>query len=175
MLALLLPACSSLAPHEVTITREEIERLIGREFPLQRRLLELFDVTVPAPALRLVPEHDSIVAEIDLQWQERLGGRVSPARLVVESSLRWQRSDQSLRLLNVHVLDLSLRQPGLPGRNRAEQLGALVAETMLEGARLYRLTADRQQRLQQFGLTPSTVSVQADGVHIALVPLDRAG
>jgi hypothetical protein len=53
---LLLSACASIVgPRTVTITQDELQQKLAAKFPLQKRVLEVFNVTVATPSLMLQP------------------------------------------------------------------------------------------------------------------------
>ena len=158
----------------VTLSEREINRLIERRFPIERRLLEVFDVSVSAPRVSLLPDRNRLAALLDLQARERILGSQWGGRLDFDSQLRWEASDQSLRLHQVRVQDLALGA-GAGGlgaaRSVAERLGAAVAERMLEDLSLYTLPPERAarvERLRRAGQAPVAVAVTARGVEITL-------
>ena len=158
----------------VTLSEREINRLIERRFPIERRLLEVFDVSVSAPRVSLLPDRNRLAALLDLQARERILGSQWGGRLDFDSQLRWEASDHSLRLHQVRVQDLALGA-GAGGlgaaRSVAERLGAAVAERMLEDLSLYTLPPERAarvERLRRAGPAPVAVAVTARGVEITL-------
>jgi len=175
---LALPVLSGCAgfgvPHSLTITQGEIDRRILQEFPQQRRLLEIFDVTLLAPSLALQPERDRVAATVELQVHDRLLDGRWQGRIQFDAGLRWVSQDQTLRLDQVQVRDLAWRDGDGAGRDGAERLAAVVAERMLEGRRLYRLPAEAAARLQRWGVMPGRVDVTERGIEVTLVPLPAA-
>jgi hypothetical protein len=71
--ATLLAGCAALfGPRTVDVSQAQLEELLARRFPLSRRVLEIFDVTVSAPRLRLLPEANRIATDFDLSSSDRL-------------------------------------------------------------------------------------------------------
>ncbi len=166
-----LPGCALLGPpRRITFTADEISRRIDREFPLERRLLDIFDVTLLVPTITLLPDRGRVAAVLDLQARERVLGNRWQGRLQFDAALRWEPADRTLRMVQVRVRDLALRDPRSADRSTAERLVAAVTERMLEAAVLYRMPADVAARLQRQGVMPGSVSVTGRGVEIALVP-----
>jgi hypothetical protein len=169
--ALALTGCAGLfGPPVITLTQADIEGLLQRQFPLERRLLEVFEVSVARPQVRLLPDRNRLAAVIDVQVRDRLLGGSWTAQLAFDAMLRWEPRDQTLRLAQVRVQDLVLG-PGAPVRSVAERIAALLVEGMLEGQMLYRLAPERAAELRRRGLQPGTVEVGARGVEITFVPL----
>ena len=166
-----LVGCASLLnPSTVTLTLADLERLVERNFPIDRALLEIFDVTVNAPRLSLLPERNRLAAVVNVRVRNRLMLSSWQGQLSFDAALRWNPSDQTLRLAQVRVQDLALDNPAAANRSTVERLGAALAERVLEDSTLYRLTADRAARLQKEGLAPGTVTVTSRGVEISFVP-----
>jgi hypothetical protein len=169
-----LSACSSLGgPPVVRLGEQEIEAWLRRSFPLQRRVLEVFEASVALPRLRLLPLVNRLAADVQLTLQDRvLGGRWQ-GRLDFDAALRWEAADQTLRLNQVRVRDFSLQAGGAAPRTGAERLGAALAERVLEDLQLYRRPAERAAELQRRGLTPGTIIVQEQAVEIRFMPSAR--
>lgn len=175
-LALLsLGACAGLVgPPTVTLSEAEIAQLMARSFPLDRSLLDVFDVTVSAPRVRLLTERKRLAAVVGVQARNRLLGLSWQGQLDFDAALRWDASDQTVRLAQVRVQDLAFADPGALNRSAAERLGAALAERVLEGSAIYRLPAERAAQLRAKGYVPGSVDVTWRGLEIAFVPLPAA-
>jgi hypothetical protein len=157
----------------VTLSAREIEHLLERRFPLERRLLELFDVTLARPRLALWPQRNRLAAAFDFEARERLLGTRSQGRLDFDAALRWQASDRSLRLWQVRVQEFSLDRTGRAPRSGAERLGGALVERVLEDLPIYTLSEERAERLRREGWVPGSVNVTAHGVEVTLEPAAR--
>ena len=63
----LIAGCAGLfGPRTVEVSQAQLEELLARRFPLTRRVLEIFDVTVSAPLLRLLPDANRIATDFEL-------------------------------------------------------------------------------------------------------------
>ena len=168
-----LLACGALdGPRSVSLSEAESQRRIELAFPLERRVLELLELSLSAPKLRLIPERNRLAAELDIGARDRLRGGQWSGRLAFESALRYDATEQSLRLAQVRVLQLTLGSGGA-SQAQAERIGAVLAERVLEGFTVYRLSADKASSLQRAGMAPGEVVVNARGVEITLAPVTR--
>lgn len=176
-LALLaLGGCAGLlGPPTVTLSEAEIARLMARNFPVDRSLLDIFDVTVDAPRVRLLPESNRLAADVSVRARNRLFAQGWQGQLGFDAALRWEPSDQTVRLSRVRVHDLALVDPGAFNRNTVERLGAALAERVLEDSAIYRLPAQRAAQLREKGYQPASVNVTGRGLEIRFVPLSEAG
>jgi hypothetical protein len=169
-----LAACAGLfAPRKISVERRDIERWLERSFPLERRLLEVLDVTLSTPTLQLLPQSNRIATTLDVAALDRLFGGLWRGRLSLESALRWERGDASLRLAHVDVRAFRLDGDGRAVATPAERLGAVVAERVLEDLSVWRLAPDRAEMLRRAGLEPGPPTVTASGVELELVPTAR--
>jgi hypothetical protein len=171
---LLLAGCAGLAgPPTLTLTQADADRLLRGRFPIERRLLEVVDASMRAPALRLVPETNRLAAVVEVQAHDRLLGGSWQGLLSFDAALRWEPRDQSVRLTQVRVQDLALNPGQAATRSSVERLGAALAERVLEDISLYRLSDERAAELQRRGLMPGAVTVTSRGVEITFVPSTR--
>lgn len=167
-----LVACAGLmGPPKVTLSQSEIEGLVQRNFPIDRLLMEIFDVTVHAPRVQLVPERNRLAAVVDVRARNRLFAGTWQGQLHFDAALRWEPRDQTVRLSQVRVQDLALAQPGALNRSTLERLGAAVAERVLEDSSIYRLSAERAAQMHKLGVEPGAVTVTSRGVEITFAPL----
>ncbi len=162
---LLTAGCAGLsAPREVRVSIGELQRAIERQFPQQRRVLEIVQVTVARPVLRLLPERNRIATDLDLSALERLGGRSVRGRMLLEYALRYEPSDASVRMTGVQVQDVQLQIDAGPMPAAGPRVAGLLAEHLLEDFVLYRADAERVRLLQRLGITAAEVEVQRDGL-----------
>lgn len=168
----LLPGCAGLGgPKVVTLGETELNALMGRQFPLRQRVLEIVDLEIARPVLRLLPERNRLAVDLKLSARDRLLASQRSGALSFDSALRFDPASQSVRLTQVQVQSLSL--DGLPSGEALARVGRLVAEQQLENLAVYTLTPERLAQMQQWGVTPGAVTVTARGVEITLAPKAR--
>ncbi len=170
-----LAGCAVLdGPQSFTVTAQELEALLEKRFPLDRRMLEVLDVTVSTPRLRLLPDRNRLATELEVSTRDRLFGTSWRGRLALDAALRWEAADSTLRLQGVRVHEFSFDgAEAFARRDQAERLAALLAERVLEDFTVYRPSPERLARLQRFGVTPGGVSVTRSGVQITFAPASR--
>jgi hypothetical protein len=172
--AVVLAGCAALdSPRQFTLEESELQRLVERRFPLDRRMLELLDVTMAAPRLRLLPDSNRVATELEISSRDRVLGMRLSGKLAFDAMLRYEPGDQSLRLKEVRVNELSLAGGAGSSRSTVERLGAVVAERVLEDFSVYTLPPDRAARLLQAGVQPASVAVTRRGVEVTLQPVQR--
>ena len=192
-----LAACSGLlGPQVITLGEPELAALMGRAFPQTRRVLEVLEVELSTPQLRLIPDRNRLAVVLTLRTRDRLLGSAGRGQISFDSALRYEPLDASLRLTQVRVQQIGFDSGGAPGKgaavglagvpagspagtaaaaangSSAQRLGLALAEAVLEDLPLYRLSAERLARLRQVGVQPGAVAVTSRGVEITLA---RAG
>ena len=177
LVALALTGCAVLqSPNSVLLSEGDLQRLVQRHFPLEQRLAEVFEVTVSAPQLKLLPENNRVATALEVVARDRLFGGQWRGRLALDSALRYEPSDQSVRLAQVRVQSFSLDVAGARDASsgaQAQRLGALLAERVLEDFTVYRVPPERAAQLLRAGVTPGAVTVNSRGVEITLAPITR--
>lgn len=164
-----LGGCAGLGgPRSVTLSEAELNTLLARQFPIDRRVLEVLDVNVSSPRLRLLPERNRLATELDVRAGERLGGRTVRGSLSLDYALRFEPSDASVRLTGVRVNELRLDGVGLP--IATQRLSTLIAERLLDDFAIWRASPERAERMRSAGVGAGTVTVTARGVEIVLGP-----
>jgi hypothetical protein len=174
LLAVALVSCAGFGgPPTVTLRPDDIQALLQKHFPQERRLLEVLDVTIAAPRTRLLPERNRLAVVLDIEARDRVFGGSRKGRLDFDAALRWEPGDQTVRMTQVRVQDLSLDAADSATRSRAERLGAAVVERLLEDLSLYQLRGEPAARMQQRGVVPTAVTVTSRGVEITFGALPR--
>jgi hypothetical protein len=165
-----LAACAGLGgPRVITFSEADIARALERQVPVERRLLEVFDVRVGVPSVRLLPDSNRLASELDIDVGDRVGGRNWRAHLALDYALRYDEADTAIHLSDVRVRQLQAA-PDAPSR-QSERIAALVAERLLEGAALYRFKPQDLRTAQGLGVKPGAVTVTSRGVEVTLAPV----
>ncbi len=175
-LALLLAACAAFAPgpRTVSVSEARLAQLIAGQFPFNSRLLEVFDLTLTSPEVRLLPDENRIGTRFRYNLGGLfLGGRRYEGALQLSYGLRFEPSDASVRLANVRVEDFDV--PGVPAAYapQARRIGALLAEGLLRDFTLHRLSPDDLKNAQGMGYQPGELRVVPGGLQLQLNPVPR--
>jgi hypothetical protein len=166
----LLAACAGTGPRSTTISTEKIESLLAQRFPYTGRIGPLFEIQAQTPQVRMLPERNRVGTVLQIQVFERLGRNVFNGTLDVDYGLRFEPSDQTIRLVDLHVNSLDFG--GVPERYQSlvQGLAPQLAERLLDGARLYQVSAQNMARVDGMGYVPGSLEVTAQGLRITLLP-----
>ncbi len=179
-----LVGCAQLlAPQRIVLSEAQLQRQLQAQFPMDRQLLDLFEVRASSPSLRLLPDQNRLAALVDINARERLLGSRVVGRLDFNAGVRWEPSDLSVRLDQVRVEDLALdgdvaapagsvKTTGLR-RTAMERVAAALVERVLEGMTLYRVPPEKMAQLQKAGVRPSAIDITRNGLEITLQPFGK--
>jgi hypothetical protein len=169
----LLVGCSAiLGQRTVEVTQAQLEQLLAQRFPLTRRVLEVFDVTVSAPRLRLLPESNRIATDFDLGSTDRLLRSQHSGALALSFGLRFEPSDNTLRVTQVRVERLQIDGAPMPLQRQFERIGTLIAEQSLDDQVIHTLRPKDVEAVQGRGYRPSELRVTPRGLLVTLLPID---
>ena len=159
-----------LAPRKVEITREQLLARLAQHFPMRNQVLDLFEVTAEAPKLILQPDHDRVLADIDLAARDKLFGRQYRGSLWLSFGLRHEPRDQTIRLDRVRIDKVAFK--GLPeGYERhLTKLGSWLTEDRLQDHVVHRFTPDQLHMADQHGLSVTDIKVTERGLAVMLSP-----
>ncbi len=173
-LAVALPGCAGLAgSHTVSLSESELALLLARQFPMERKVLEVIDLQVTNPQLRLLPETNRIGTELDVSALDRLFGSRAQGHVKLDYGLRFEPSDHTIRMTQVHVRDLSFETGSNTLHGAAQRIGTLVAEDVLENMTLYKMKPAQADEMNRLNLEASPISVTAQGISMTVSPKAR--
>lgn len=173
---LALGACTGLVgPPQVSYSEAELNQMLARRFPLEKRVVGVLDVSLSNPRLVLKADGPGrMTTAFDIEAQDRLAGHSWRGYLKLEHGLKVDHGDNSLRLAEPRVRAMMLGQAGggdLFGSDaQAERLGKLAIEKLLDGVVVHRLKPEQVDRLAQAGYELGEVQVSDSGVLIRAVP-----
>ena len=172
--AWLLAGCAGLVPRSIVLSEPDLQAQLARRFPLQRSLLDSFDLELSDPQLRLDPQANRLSTELTLRGGDRRSGRSLQGRLALDYGLRYEPSDGSVRLVQPRVQSLQFDDaPGLSSRRgeSVQRIGIALAERLLDDLVLYRVPEARLQALRSAGYRPGTLQLTPAGLEITIEPL----
>ena len=173
-LAVLLAAgCAGLGgPKVIVLDEAEIARLVAKNFPLERRALEVLELRLDTPRVALQPERNRLSTELALEATERLSARRFRGQLAMDYGLRYDEAAQAVRLADVRVQRLQWDAGSERLQPYVERLGTLLAEQVLRDAVIYRFKPEDLEKAGRRGYRPGAVTVTSRGVEITLAPLN---
>lgn len=170
----LLAACAGGlgGPRTFTLTEAQLSQRVAEQFPLRKRYLELFDLTLSTPEIRLMPEQNRVGTRLSYALGDLWGGtRRLDGAMSFSYGLRFEPSDASIRLSDVRVESFDVPGVGAALAPQARRLGTLVAEQLLQDVSLHRFKPEELRTAQGLGWQPGTLRVVPGGLQLELVPI----
>ena len=169
--ALALAGCAALVgTHDVDIGESQLTLLLARQFPMDRKVLEVIDLEIANPQIHLLPQSNRIATELDVSALDRLFGNSAQGHVSLDYGLRFQASDHTIRMTQVRVRELKLASGSSSLRGASQRLGGLVAENALENLVLYRMKPSQADEMDRLNLVASPITVTPQGLHMSVSP-----
>ena len=180
MLALVAPlalgACSSMrgGPRQVDVSERRLLSLISRQFPLKKRYLELFEVELSDPSLRLMPEENRIGTRLNFAASTSLN-RADPwiGQMALSYGLRYEASDQTVRLTAVKLDGFDLEGVPAAYAKPLRGVGTHLAENLLQDLEVHKFKAEDLRTVDGLGYQPGVLTVVPGGLRLQLDPKAR--
>jgi hypothetical protein len=170
VLAVLSGCASLIGTHDVDISESQLTLLLARQFPMDRKVLEVIDLNISNPQIALIPQGNRVGTELDVTAVDRLFGSSATGHVKLDYGLRFQPSDHTIRMTQVRVRDLTLSSGSNNLRGAAQRIGGLVAENALENLVLYRMKPAQADEMDRLDLVASPITVTAEGLHMTVSP-----
>ncbi len=170
LMALLSGCAGLLGTHDVDISESQLTLLLARQFPMERKVLEVVELNITNPQITLLPQSNRVATELDVSALDRLFGSSAMGHVKLDYGLRFQASDHTIRMTEVRVRELTLSSGSNNLRGAAQRLGGLVAENALENLVLYRMKPTQADEMDRLDLVASPITVTPQGLHMTVSP-----
>jgi hypothetical protein len=170
LLALLSGCAGLIGTHDVDISESQLTLLMARQFPMERKVMEVIDLDITNPVLTLIPQSNRVGTELDVAAVDRLFGSAATAHVRLDYGLRFQPSDHTIRMTQVRVRELTLASGSSNLHGAAQRIGGLVAENALENLVLYRMKPAQADEMDRLNLVASPITVTPRGLHMSVSP-----
>ncbi|WP_168708526.1 DUF1439 domain-containing protein [Hydrogenophaga sp. PAMC20947] len=171
-----LSACSGMGsgPREVDVSEARLLALVARQFPVQKKYLELFEVSLSEPQLRLMPDENRIGTRLNYAASTVLSSRAPwSGQLELSYGLRYQASDQTVRLDQVRMEGFQLSGAPVSYAQQLRGAGTQIAETMLQDLVVHQFKPEELRRVDGLGYQPGVLKVVPGGLRLQLDPVKR--
>jgi hypothetical protein len=173
--ATVLAACAGwMGPRTIDIPREDLQAKLSQKFPISKQVLGYLDVTASRPQLTMLPQSGRISAQVDLKIDDTMFRKLHEGWVQASFGLRYEPLDQTVRLDQVTLDEVSL--PTLPSYflDSLKRLGNQVARDNLQGYVIKQLKPDDLQKVDRMGYQVAGLRVTASGLAVDLVPKAEA-
>jgi hypothetical protein len=169
--ALLMAGCAALwGPRDVEVSQAQLQQAVERRFPIERRYVELLDVTVAAPRVLLRPEANRIATELEVLVSDRVFHGQHRGTIALNYGLRFEASDNSVRLTNVRIDRFDIDGASALLRQQLDRVGVQLAEATLNERAIYTLRPRDVEAAQAHGYRVGDIRVTSTGLTITVLP-----
>lgn len=167
--AVLLAGRAARAQPSYTVPLEQLQEMVSTKFPRSVPVQGLFDLTLQAPRLRLLPEVNRLGAAMVVDAAGAALRRGHAGTFDVEFALRYEASDRSLRAHQIKLgrLDFPTLKPAV--NDLLNVYGPVLAEQSLREVTLHQLRPQDTALFDGMGLQPGPITVTAKGLTVAFV------
>jgi hypothetical protein len=147
---------------------------LAGQFPVERRLLQFFDVSLALPKLQLLPQDNRLKTEFEISVGETLlTKKVFKGALGFASGVRYEAGDHTIRMARVQVDKLSI--PGVPEMigGRLQAIASLLAETLIENMSVYKMPENIARLADTLGYAPGVLKVTSTGLAVPFEPIRK--
>lgn len=166
---LLLVARGARAQPRYTVPLAQLQDMAAQRFPRSVPVQGLLDLTLQAPALRLLPEVNRLGAAMVVDAAGPALRRSHAGLFDVEFALRYEASDRTLRAHQIRLgrLDFPTLKPAVV--QLLNTYAPALAEQSLREVTLHQLRPQDTAVLDGLGLQPGPITVTAEGLTVAFV------
>ena len=165
-----LLGCSAVsAQPRFTVSKDQLQQVAGKRFPLRYPVAGLLDLAVQAPEIQLLPELNRLSAVMAVEASGVALNRKQAGTFEVEFALRYEVGDRTLRATALRFKRLDF--PGL--RPEASQMLNLYGQALSEKALLvvvlHQLKPQDLAMADALGMQPGSITVTDKGLVIDMV------
>jgi len=164
------PLLASMAPRSVNVPEERLQQALAQRFPIKQRLADVLELEVLPPRLSLLPASNRLATDIDLNVADRLmGGRYSGS-IAVDFGLRFEPSDNTIRMTRARVNRVSMAGVPEPYQTAITRNAPRLAERLFDNRVLHQFSEKDLSLVNGLGLEPGEITVTPKGLSVTLVP-----
>jgi hypothetical protein len=170
LFAFSLLACSTLtAQPRFVVSKDQLQQVVGKRFPLRYPVAGLLNLEVQAPEIRLLSEQNRLNAVMAVEASGAALNRKQTGTFEVEFALRYEVSDRTLRATGLRFKRLNF--PGLQpmASDMLNSYGQTLSEKALLEVVLHTLKPQDLGMADGLGLQPSSITVTERGLVVDFV------
>lgn len=169
-MAMLLASCATLlGPRDMEISLARLQESIASRFPFNSRYLDLIDIQVTNPRVKLLPDTNRILTSMDASVAPPFLKRSWNGNLSVSGQLRFDPARNALVLAEPRVEQFAVNGLDPLYANQITKVGALLSEQLLKDLPLYTF------RPEEFGyagtrLIPTKITTRSNSLVVTFEP-----
>lgn len=168
---LLLAACATLSgPRDVNVPLARLEAGLGKRFPIDQNVLEMFRIQLSAPQLAGLPEQERLLIKLQAAVSTPLMRQPWQGQLALSARLAIDGAQNAIVLREARIEELGVAGIDKQRGQLLSRVADFVADQLLENAVLHRFEAGE---LRHFGTqyAPTRIQPTTDSLKIRFEPL----
>ncbi|MCY7371346.1 MAG: hypothetical protein LH479_10890 [Polaromonas sp.] len=154
-----------------TVPLAQMQQGVDKKFPVRKRLADIIDIQVQSPRLSLLPARNRLGTDLDMAVFERVGGRSYSGLLSLDYGLRFERSDNSVRMTDVRVSGVRLADVPEPYNSLIAQTLPRLAEQLLADYAVHTVSEQEIGLASSLGFEPGALKITPTGLRVTLEPV----
>jgi hypothetical protein len=170
-LCLLLASCASVVgPQDVEIPLPKMQARLEDRFPARHRVLELFEVTLARPQVRLLPETDRVALATDTEVSPPFTREVWMGMLAVSGRVFIDNGSNSVRLRDATVDAFRLDGMNSEAQRQLARIANVLLKNVYSDISVYTF---RPEDLRRYGVQfrPTRVRIASNAIVVTLEPV----
>lgn len=170
-MCLLLASCAGLVgPQDVEISRDKMQQRLEQRFPLQHRVLEVFEVTLARPQLDMMPAAGRVSLATDTEVRPPFTRDVWLGRLAVSGRIFLDNDNHAVRLRDASVDEFRLDGVNPDAQRYLTRLANVLLAQVYSDIAIYTF---RPEDLRRYGVQfrPTQVRIARDAIIVTLEPV----
>lgn len=155
-------------PDHYTFSQRQVQRAIERQFPYQRSVGPLLDLTLARPVVALRADANRVVVTVDAHLASPLLGRPVDSVVSLSSELAYDAPSRSVVLRNPNVEQIEVGGDAAPYAQQIHAAASIAVAQLLADYPVYTFKPEQLQFAgQQY--EPGTITILSDGIRVQIV------
>jgi hypothetical protein len=167
----MLASCATIVgPREVDLPLNKLQAGIDRRFPLDNRMLELFDVRLSRPQLAIEPDSDRIALTINADVAPFFLSKSMNGTLALSGHLYVDPARRGVFMADPRVDRLDIAGAELSGQRQLAKVANLVMDEVVRDVPLYSFRAE-DLRYAGVQFVPTSIRAVPGALRVRLEPV----
>ncbi|MBI3229627.1 MAG: DUF1439 domain-containing protein [Burkholderiales bacterium] len=175
VLLTLLAGCGTMAlfgSRDTTIPLARIQEGFDKRFPLNHRVMEMFDIKLTAPRISLSPEDNRVIASFELVVLPPLTSKTWRGSFKLSGGLRIDSASNTIYLRDAKIEDFSVETSDPAYKRQIAKLGSLLLDRYVQETPVYTLTSE-QTRLLGTDYSLVKINARSDALVLSFEPIKK--
>lgn len=166
----LLASCASvLGPRQVEVPLHKLQAGLGRRFPVNQRLMQLFELRLSQPRLALLPDEDRVALSFDASVSPPFARDAWRGSMAVSGRLFVDAGRRAVMLAEPRIERLQFGDTGSASQQQLTRLANGMVDSLVHDMVLYAFHDD-ELRYAGVQFVPLRIQTRRSGLVVTLTP-----